>query len=213
MWAQDPDTEDDAWEAILDMGKLPHDVRSAVPPRDKADEILDIMIRQWRYSQYHRAVLPAARDGYECRLRATRAIRTAKHWADAHHQWIEAVDDARRALAAWTAAAEAREKLENDATLEEFLLGGQAGMPKERLIPPYAITQPKLAATDFEETYRNRRALANVTLKRAVPRERRDSGCRLRRPAGQTQGRGSRRAAARASRRQHRAVGPVLGDR
>jgi hypothetical protein len=121
-------------------------------------------------------------------LRATRAIhraeaawealRTAKHWA-AHHQWIEAVDDARRAIGAWAAAAKAHLGLESDATLADFRMEGQGGVPDDRPIPPCDSTAPRLAATELEETYQSRRAVASVTLSAAggVNGELRRAGC------------------------------------
>ncbi|MFI5736122.1 hypothetical protein ACIA49_38770 [Kribbella sp. NPDC051587] len=174
LFTNEAETEEEAWMLLLPEVKLPGDYRPAEPPRDKADEMLTFAIQTWRYSRYHRVVVAAARDEYACRLRATRAIhraetawealRTAKHWAAAHHQWVEAADDARQPLAAWAAAAEARRDLESTAELTAFRDGGRDGMPADSLIPDCDVDQAKLVAADFEETYSRRLGMARVTL-------------------------------------------------
>ncbi|HEY3514610.1 MAG TPA: hypothetical protein VGL36_35850 [Kribbella sp.] len=174
MWSHEATTEEEAWNAILGAANLPLDVRPADPPQNRSDELLDMMIRQWRYAQYHRKVLPLLGPEYECKLRATRAIhraetawealRSAKHWAAAHHQWIEAVDGARRAIGAWSSAVEARADLESDENLAAFRDGGMEGLPEDALVPVCDVDQVTLVAADLEETYRERLALTRVTL-------------------------------------------------
>jgi hypothetical protein len=78
MWSHEATTEEEAWNAILGAANLPLVMQPANPPQDRSDELLDMMIRQGRYAQYHRAVLPLLGPEYECKLRASRAIHRAE---------------------------------------------------------------------------------------------------------------------------------------
>jgi hypothetical protein len=74
------------------------------------------------------------------------------------------VDEARGTIGRWLAAAEGRSELESSSELQELRVGyDEHGQEWDR-VPMCAVDSAKVAATELEETYRHRLALARVTL-------------------------------------------------
>jgi hypothetical protein len=136
-----------------------------------------VLLDQEYLARYHNGLVADAQAEAEAREAAQQALHrvevtwaalsTARAWHAAHHAYVVAVDDARRTVAAWLAAARA-----TAATRDELVGYGARGaepakyrqyVPEDQQITvdPDA---PAAAAAALEETYERRRALVRETL-------------------------------------------------
>lgn len=141
---------------------------------ERFDEYVEAFVHDWQSAQYHNGVVLTAQDEYDCGVEAVRAIqrsenkwealRDAERWMAAHHQWVEAVDDARVAIARWVAAAKARAELDGKPELQELRAGYDRNVEGRDRLPDGALDRAQVASTELEETYRKRLSLSGITL-------------------------------------------------
>jgi hypothetical protein len=148
-------------------------------PRDERvtafGNAMDAEYYKHKISRWHNQLLPyaervlAAQEDAQRALRVVEtrwaALRTARSWHAAHHTYVEALHAARAALAQWSTA------VDDHDTKKRQVTGGfvsQADydrhIPAEHRLPVIDSAAPKVAKTELEETYRQRRAIVRETL-------------------------------------------------